>query len=179
MTDSHEFPETATCAPGAVGEPGRRTFFLQAVVDARPLSFRCEKQQVAALCEYLDGIITDLAPITPTELVAPVSAIAPDGFEWTIGRLAVAYEEDTDRLVIVAEELIAIDIELPEDFDPDDPDALASLGFEPASARFTMTRAQVAAFIAVGEDLVRAGRPPCPLCGRPLDPDGHPCPNLN
>ena len=179
MTDSHEFTESATVAPGAIGEPGRRTFFLQAVVDSRAVSFRCEKQQVAALCDYLGGIISDLPPIESGELVAPVSAIDPTGFEWTVGRLAVAYEEDADRLVIVAEELIAIDVELPDDFDPDDPDALIALGFDPASARFTLTRAQVAAFIAVGEDIVRAGRPPCPLCGRPVDPDGHPCPNLN
>lgn len=179
MSESFEFPDTAAVAPGVIGTPGNRTFFLQAAVDGRTVSFRCEKQQVAALCDYLEGILDDLTPLEPSEFLAPRSAIPTDEFEWTVGRLAVAYEEADDHLVVVAEELIAIDIELPDDFDPDDPDALAALGFDPASARFTLSRAEVAAFIAVGNDIVRAGRPPCPLCGRPIDPNGHPCPSLN
>jgi uncharacterized repeat protein (TIGR03847 family) len=81
--------------------------------------------------------------------------------------------------VIVAEELIEIDEDSDLDLDIDDPDALLAIGLEPASARFSLSRAQVAAFIAVGNDLVRSGRPTCRLCGRPMDPGGHPCPRLN
>ena len=52
-------------------------------------------------------------------------------------------------------------------------------GIEPASARFRLTRAQVAAFVEIARDLVAAGRPPCYLCGLPMEPTGHPCPRLN
>jgi uncharacterized repeat protein (TIGR03847 family) len=179
MSESWDFAEPRLVVPGAIGTPGSRTFFVQTVADDRTISFKAEKQQVAALCEYLEGILTDLPAIHPGEFVAPDSAREPADLEWTVGRLAVAYEEADDRIVIVAEELIEIDEDLDIDIDFDDPDTLLAIGLEPASARFSLTRAQVAAFIAVGNDLVRSGRPTCRLCGRPMDPEGHPCPRLN
>lgn len=172
MSESWEFLEPESVVPGAVGEPGRRTFFLQASEAGRTVSFKLEKQQVAALCEYLEGILTDLPAIHPGQFVAPISAVEPIGMQWVVGGLAVAYEEDDDRLIIVAEELPDFDDELADAYDE-------SFAFDAATARFRLTRAQVAAFIAVGADIVKAGRPPCRLCGRPMDPGGHPCPRLN
>lgn len=171
MSESWEFLSPDSVVPGAVGEPGRRTFFLQASESGRVVSFKLEKQQVAALCEYLEGILTDLPAIHPGQFVAPESAVEPIGMQWIVGGLAVAYEEEVDRLVIVAEEMPDFNEES-EIFD-DAFDAPA------ATARFRLTRAQVAAFIAVGSEIVKAGRPPCRLCGRPMDPSGHPCPRLN
>lgn len=171
MSESWEFLEPDSVVPGVIGEPGRRTFFLQASESGRTVSFKLEKQQVAALCEYLEGILTDLPAIHPGQFVAPISALEPIGMQWVVGGLAVAYEEDDDRLIIVAEEMPDFDEEGEVEFDGFD---LAA-----ATARFRLTRAQVAAFIAVGADIVRAGRPPCRLCGRPMDPGGHPCPRLN
>lgn len=171
MSESWEFLEPDSVVPGVIGEPGRRTFFLQASESGRTVSFKVEKQQVAALCEYLEGILTDLPAIHPGQFVAPISALEPIGMQWVVGGLAVAYEEDDDRLIIVAEEMPDFDDETDVEFDGFDVSA--------ATARFRLTRAQVAAFIAVGADIVRAGRPPCRLCGRPMDPGGHPCPRLN
>ena len=170
MSESWEFTEPDSIVPGVFGEPGRRTFFIQVRDAGRIVSFKMEKQQVAALCEYLEGILTDLPAIHPGQFIAPISAFEPLEMQWIVGGLAVAYEEDDDRLVIVAEEMPDIDDEddFAEDFD-----------FDPATARIRITRAQVAAFIAVGNDIVRAGRPACRLCGRPMDPGGHPCPRLN
>ena len=170
MSESWEFTEPDSIVPGVFGEPGRRTFFIQIRDAGRIVSFKMEKQQVAALCEYLEGILTDLPAIHPGQFIAPLSAESPEEMQWIVGGLAVAYEEDDDRLMIVAEEMPDIDDEdgFIEDFD-----------FDPATARIRITRAQVAAFIAVGNDIVRAGRPACRLCGRPLDPGGHPCPRLN
>ncbi len=171
MSESWEFLEPDSVVPGVIGEPGRRTFFLQASESGRTVSFKVEKQQVAALCEYLEGILTDLPAIHPGQFVAPISALEPIGMQWVVGGLAVAYEEDDDRLIIVAEEMPDFEDETDVEFDGFDVSA--------ATARFRLTRAQVAAFIAVGADIVRAGRPPCRLCGRPMDPGGHPCPRLN
>ncbi len=72
----------------------------------------------------------------------------------------VLYDEDADRVVLLAEELV-------------------EEGDEAASARITATRAQIAALAVHGAEVVAAGRPPCPLCGNPLDPEGHICPKLN
>jgi uncharacterized repeat protein (TIGR03847 family) len=35
------------------------------------------------------------------------------------------------------------------------------------------------AFVDRAIRVVQAGRPPCPLCGAPLDPAGHICPRRN
>jgi uncharacterized repeat protein (TIGR03847 family) len=72
----------------------------------------------------------------------------------------VSYDEDADRVVIVADELV-------------------EEGEEGARARITATREQVAALSVRGAEAVAAGRPPCPLCGQPLDAQGHTCPRLN
>ena len=167
MSSSFTFDDPDHFTAGTVGEPGHRVFFIQARQDGEVASLRLEKQQVAALGEYLGGILADLpdaeAATTGAELIEPAIA------EWVVRTLAVAYEEADDRILLVAEEL---QIE-----DEDDPDGLALE--EPATARFRLTRAQTAAFIERANDLVLSGRPLCRLCGQPMDPEGHPCPRLN
>jgi len=179
MTESFDFVEPTHVLPGAVGQPGRRTFFLQAREGTVTGSFKVEKQQVSALCEYLGGILADLPPTEPVTALTGSAAEEPDALAWVVGRLAVAYEEADDRIVIVAEEFLEIDDDDLEALDLDDPATLIAAGYEPATARFSLTRAQVAAFIAVGETLVQSGRPACRLCGQPIDPEGHACPRLN
>jgi uncharacterized repeat protein (TIGR03847 family) len=159
--------------PGTVGPPGSRVFYLQAVSGDQVVTLRLEKQQVAALAEYLAGILADLPSITeplPPEhqLVEPIVA------EWVVGSLGVAYDEGDDRILIVAEEVVPEpdEAEAGNAVPPDDQP-------EPATARFHLTRHQVAAFIRDGAQLVVAGRPACPICGRPMDPDGHVCPRSN
>jgi uncharacterized repeat protein (TIGR03847 family) len=151
--------------PGTVGPPGQRVFYVQAVQGIDVVSLRLEKQQVAALAEYLAAVLADLPPSpgagVPTELIEPVVD------EWTVGSLAVAYDEADDRVLIVAEELVEVD--------PDTGESLT----EPASARFLLRREQVTAFIEHAVHVVLAGRPPCPICGRPLNPEGHQCPRSN
>jgi uncharacterized repeat protein (TIGR03847 family) len=46
-------------------------------------------------------------------------------------------------------------------------------------ARFRITRAQAAAFVERAQELMKAGRPTCPVCSRPMDPEGHVCPRAN
>ena len=179
MSESFDFEHPDVVVPGAVGRPGSRTFFLQARQGPVTASLKVEKQQVAALCEYLGGILADLPAAGPGSLAAPHTADEPGDLDWIVGRLAVAYEEADDRIVVVAEELLEISEEDLENLDLDDPAVLLAAGYDPATARVRLTRAQVAAFIAVGEDLVRAGRPACRLCGQPVDPEGHVCPRLN
>jgi uncharacterized repeat protein (TIGR03847 family) len=151
---------------GTVGEPGERVFFLQATGTDHVVTLRLEKQQVAALAEYLAGILADLPPAE--EATAEADLREPVAAEWVVGSLAVAYEESEDRVLVVAEELVP---------QVDEPEELRVEG--PASARFHLTRGQVAFFVRQAVELVLSGRPPCPLCGHPLDPDGHVCPKSN
>jgi len=159
MSSSFEIPAVDHLTTGAVGPPGQRVFYLQAGQGSQVVSLRLEKAQVAALVAYLAGMLADMPPPgdipeTGMDLIEPVVA------EWVVASLGVSYDEDADRVVIMAEELV-------------------EEGDEPARARITATREQVAALSVQGAEAVAAGRPPCPLCGQPLDAEGHTCPRLN
>jgi uncharacterized repeat protein (TIGR03847 family) len=152
-------------APGAIGPPGGRVFYLQVAEGDRLATFRLEKQQVAAMAEYLAGILEDLPAFTWPD-VDGFELREPVVTEWVVGTIAVAYEEAADRILVVVEELV-------------DPEDEARADEAPATARFRVTRPQVALFIGRAATLILGGRPPCPLCGRPVDPEGHVCPRSN
>jgi uncharacterized repeat protein (TIGR03847 family) len=168
LHESFELPRPERFTAGTVGEPGQRVFYLQAVADGRLVTLKCEKQQVGALAEYFAALLTDL-PVPPDDEVGgtAVEFVEPPSTEWAVGRMGVAWDDRDDRLVLQCEELVAEDEESGEEDDAR------------ATARFRLTRAQVAAFVGVARQLVGAGRPPCYLCGAPLDPSGHACPRLN
>jgi uncharacterized repeat protein (TIGR03847 family) len=157
---SYDLPAPEVFTAGTVGPPGQRVFFFQARDGDIVVTLRCEKQQVAALAEYFDGLLDDLEP-TPYGIAASDLQLA-EPFEegWTVGPIGVAYDEPDDRIVVVLEELVEEEE-------------------EGASAKVRLTRAQVAAFVSRARVLVAAGRPPCRFCGLPLDPDGHMCPRMN
>lgn len=154
---SHDEPLAFTA--GAVGPPGQRVFYLQILFDDEITAVKIEKQQVLALAEYLGGLLNDLPP--PTEVPPAPELVEPIESEWTVGTIGVAYDNDRDRIVIVAEELVA------EDEDAGD------------VLRVAVTRAQVQALIERAEELMLGGRAPCRLCGAPMDPAGHACPRAN
>ncbi len=154
---SYDDPQAFTT--GAVGEPGQRVFYLQAQHDGIATSVKLEKQQVLALAEYLAGLLHDLP--APDKVPAAPDLAQPVLAEWTVGTIGVAYDNDRDRIVIVADELV------PDEDEPGD------------TLRVAITRAQVRALIERAEHLMVGGRPPCRLCGAPMDPTGHACPRAN
>ena len=176
MSESFEFAEPDHVTAGAIGPAGQRVFYLQARQGGQVVSLRLEKQQVAALCEYLAGILNDLATVTEA-IPSDLSLIEPVVPEWVTGALAVAYEEADDRILLVAEEFVPDD---DEDEEADEPlAALEEDGPPAAIARFRLTRAQVHAMVTHASRVVSAGRPICPVCGRPMEPEGHFCPRNN
>jgi uncharacterized repeat protein (TIGR03847 family) len=158
---SFDLPSPDVFTAGTVGSPGQRVFYLQTRDDELVVSVRCEKQQVAALADYFDGLLDDLDPAPYGLAGGDLTLAEPVQEIWTVGSIGVAYDEPADRIVVVLEELMA-----EEDL-------------EGASVKVRLSRAQVSAFVAHARRLVEAGRPPCRFCGLPVDPDGHPCPRMN
>lgn len=165
MSRSFDLPDVDRFVAGALGPPGARVFYLQVVAGAEVITLKLEKAQVAALAGYLAELMSDLPTPSPDELPEQPELIEPLVPEWVVGQLGVAFDESRDRMVIRADEVSA------EDEEPDRPDA--------GVARFALSRSQVAAFVVQSAGLVAAGRPPCPLCRRPLDPSGHVCIKTN
>jgi uncharacterized repeat protein (TIGR03847 family) len=166
VSKSFDLPAVQRLTIGTVGPVGKRAFYLQARQADELVTLKVEKQQVGALSQLLAELLEDLPTVgeLPTddslELEEPVLA------EWPVGTLRIDYDRDADQVILVAEEVTAVD----EEGEPVETGGMA---------RFGATREQVAALIQRGADLVEAGRPPCPLCGYPLDPGGHSCPRTN
>lgn len=143
---------------GTVGPVGQRLFLLQCRQEPVLLTLKIEKQQVAVLADYLARIVRDEE--RPGHLPDESSLEEPTDPAWAVGTIGVSYDDHDDRIVIVIEELV------PE-------------GEHGAIARLAISREQAAAFTIQATRLVESGRPPCPLCGSPLDPSGHECPRTN
>lgn len=154
---SFDFRDPDFFTAGAVGPPGQRVFYLQIGEGGSAVSFRLEKQQVHALAEYLEGLLAEL-PV-PGDAPPAQELVEPVVPAWVVGSIGVGYDNDTDRVIVVAEELT----------ESDDTD----------EARVMLRRDQCLTFIERAEELMAGSRPPCKLCGGPVDPTGHACPRHN
>lgn len=163
---------------GTVGEPGNRTFFLQARDGNRIASVSLEKVQVAALAVRLTELLDELAARgvdgaedLESATLAPAILDEPVIEAFHVGTLALGWETTEMLVMLEAREITDDDTDDDafEDTDEEGPDIL----------RVRISAAAAREFVARARRLVAAGRPPCPLCGEPLDPLGHLCPRRN
>lgn len=168
---------------GTVGEPGERTFYLQASGGGRLVSVVLEKVQVSLLAEKLEELLAEAnrrfgltVGEVPAEAVDNEPLVAPIEEEFRVGTLGLAFDVDTSTVVIEAIEVGEEDIAAVEEPESD-------VAEEPAEhldrLRVRITPEMTRAFIDRARRVVAAGRPPCPLCGQPLNPTGHICPRHN
>ena len=161
MADEIEIDPAEAIAVGTVGLVGQRAFYIQARSAFRTLTLLVEKVQVQALAERAAQMLEDQqlgAEEKPDDLLEPVE---PD---WRAGQLGLGLDADRKMLVLVAQQAA-------EDEETDE----ASL----ATARIWMRPEQAKALSSRSLELVAQGRPVCPLCGLPMDPEGHLCPRKN
>jgi uncharacterized repeat protein (TIGR03847 family) len=160
---------------GTVGQPGARAFYLQASGDGRVITVGLEKVQASVLAERLDDLLDEVrkrggdVPVdAPHELedVAPLDQ--PLLEEFRVGTMALAWDNETGLVLIEARAVAEGEDEVDED-DEEGPDLL----------RVRISSGAARAFVKRAQRVVAAGRPPCPLCGLPLDPEGHVCPRQN
>jgi len=178
VSESFELDAPDHFTAGAIGKPGERVFFLQGRQGRRLVTLKCEKEHVSALAEYLAGLLVKLGAreTAPSEdsLVEPIEPA------WDVGAIAIGYDEQNERILVVANERVEEEVEA-EGTGEVEPATTAEETVEPrgASARFLLTRAQAAAFVDRGRALIKSGRPTCPMCGQPREPAGHVCPRSN
>ncbi|MGA1163121.1 MAG: DUF3090 family protein [Ilumatobacteraceae bacterium] len=162
---------------GTVGRPGQRTFFLQARDDDRVVSVRCEKQQAAAIAQYLRRALAHLPIVEGTVVRRPMSLVEPVDEEFVLGSVGLEFDKNSDRFTLrlrdVESSMAAELADESDDYDDTDDD------YDGDSIRVTMSRAQALAFCDQTDRVVAAGRPDCEFCGRPVDSDGHFCVRMN
>jgi uncharacterized repeat protein (TIGR03847 family) len=165
---------------GTVGQPGERTFYLQASGHGQVTSVALEKVQVSRLATRLDELLDDelrnSGGTAAVPATAPVS-LADDGpldlpllEEFRVGIIALAWDAESERVVIEAQEESETPVEYLADDVPEE---------GPGVLRVRITAAAARAFSQRALQIVGQGRPPCPLCGLPLDATGHICPRQN
>ncbi|KAA6222838.1 DUF3090 domain-containing protein [Streptomyces albofaciens JCM 4342] len=174
---------------GTVGLPGRRSFFLQASAAGRTTSVALEKTQVAALAERIDELLDEVvrrsggnAPVpavAPAEQADTAPLEAPVEEEFRVGTMALAWDGDEQRMIIEAQALVELDADTDEDLAEAEERLLQDDENGPPMLRVRLTGAMARSFAKRALEVVNAGRPPCPLCSLPLDPEGHVCPRQN
>jgi uncharacterized repeat protein (TIGR03847 family) len=177
----HEFGAPDRFVVGTVGMPGERTFFLQARVGNAITSVALEKAQVSALADRIDQLLDEVSGsrVAPDQVPTSTPAgLADNGpldvpivEEFRVGAMALGWDDASHKVVIEAHAVAEEDEEIPDiaDDTPDGPDTL----------RVWLTPGHARAFADRARFVVAAGRPPCPFCSQPLDPDGHVCPRAN
>ena len=170
----HDLNPVDTIVADAVGEPGKRTFFLQARKGRELVSLVLEKQEVSNLAvsvlqllEELENKFPDLPPAGRAKKVLYADQPVEPAFR--IGQLLIGYDESEDKVWLIAKALVVN--EQGAVADPDDESV--------PSVRFVATRTQMRTLSEHALEVVAKGRPLCPLCSRPIDREGHFCPRTD
>lgn len=154
----------------AIGTPGQRVFYMHAWQAARTVTIIIEKVQLQSLAVGIEQFLAQLARQHP-ELDEASADYAEEQMRinppvepvFRAGEIGLGYEHERDMVVIVTREILA------EEQDPEDA----------AVIRFWCTRSQARAMARWGQEVVQRGRPICPQCGQPMEPNGHFCPKKN
>jgi uncharacterized repeat protein (TIGR03847 family) len=153
----------------AMGQPGQRVFYLQARRGPTTLTIETEKEQVRALALGIHQFLEELTQRFPDRTllddvdVRELYLVPPVEPEFKVGQMGLGYDADSDMVVIVAQSL--------QTEEESEEDAI--------TARFWITRGQAKAMADHSLEVVSQGRPTCPLCGRPINVEGHFCPKRN
>ena len=164
-----DFNPVSRITIGATGPPGKRVFLLQASKDGSTVTLKLEKEQAKVLANAVSELLDDLDEKYPqaySKLDEPLSSDLmlqePMDPIFVVGQIGLGYDQDQDLVVLVIQE-IQFEDEVSQ----------------PATARFWATRPQMKALSEHTLEVVEQGRPICPLCDSPIDPDGHFCPKSN
>ncbi len=153
----------------AVGPPGQRVFYIQARRGRELVSLIAEKEQVRALAQAIDRLLEELAEKNPLLsssddllLASDMSLEEPIEPRFRIAQMGIGYDAERDMVILVMQGF--------RENDDDD---------DPPTARFGASRQQMRALSEHATSVVARGRKICGNCGRPIDPDGHFCPQMN
>ena len=173
----HVFRQPERFVAGTVGEPGDRSFYLQAIEDSRTVSVLLEKQQVSVLAERIAALLTEITRRFGAGV--PESRAAPTSTRWPCRwrRSSASAPWGWAGMPTRSRSWSSCSPS------PRRRSTSRSCSTTPRRARTrcgsSSRPAQAKAFADRAERVVSAGRPPCPLCAEPLDPEGHVCVRLN
>lgn len=176
MSEDVEFDQVDRLTAGTEGEPGNRVFMLQVVNSSVAYTWVLEKEQVMALARGAYELLSQIGEHEMTkELLGkgPLGASTPEfdqamalvpdepAFRIDPTTITLRYEPDRNMVQLAFAEYAESDFG------------------EPVGVKVWVAPRQLAEFGVQGMKVVAQGRPICPLCGHPKDPEGHNCPASN
>ena len=177
-TRVHEFAWPDRVVVGTIGLPGARTFYLQVRAGTEIVSIALEKQQAALLAEKIDELLDQLVTVEgnpfSVPMGTPIELVDNDQLEavqeqFRTGAMSLGWDPTTAQVVVEAHPITDVDSD-------DDGESLHEDGAsEPEMLLVRMPVGTARAFAKRTREIVGAGRPTCPLCGYPIDADGHTC----
>jgi len=154
----------------AIGKPGQRVFYIQAWQDQRTVTVLIEKFQLQSLSVGVEQFLAEVIRQAPELEDVPGDYIEeqmrinpPVDPLFRVGEVGLGYDSDRDRVVLQTRELLT---------EEEEPESAAVV-------RFWCTREQIRKMARWGAEVVTRGRPTCPQCGAPMEPEGHFCPKKN
>jgi uncharacterized repeat protein (TIGR03847 family) len=158
----------------AVGDPGDRTFYIQARAGEELVTVIVEKQQVQLLAASVLELLETAPATEPVADESTMSLEEPLFPRWRAGRLSIGFDEERELFMLEVEEFQP-DV---EDVDAEDPRPMVPES-EPESIRIWASPGQMLALSRHGAAVAARGRPTCQFCGNPIDAEGHACPAMN
>jgi uncharacterized repeat protein (TIGR03847 family) len=154
----------------AIGQPGKRVFYIQGWQGERTITVIVEKIQIQSLAVGLEQFLAEIQEKFP-DLPEASSDYSEEKMRihppvdpvFRVGELGLGYDADSDLAILITREVV------PEGEDPQEANVV----------RFWCTRSQLRAMCHWGMEIASRGRPLCPQCGQPMDPEGHFCPKKN
>jgi len=153
----------------AIGSPGKRVFYIQAWSKDQPEPFTVilEKIQLQAIVINVENFIINLerskpnlVPATATHIQDKMQITPPVDPLFRIGEFKLGYDEKTDLLIFALYEI------QPEESPVEEASVL----------RLWCSRSQVRSMAHWSQEVISQGRPICPQCSQPMEPEGHFCP---
>ena len=154
----------------AIGKPGLRVFYIQAFQAEKTYNVIIEKTQLQSLAVGVEQFLSEVERQNPNLEAATADFVEeqmrinpPVDPLFRVGEIGLGYDKDRDRVVLFVRELLT------EDQDPESGSVI----------RFWCTRTQIRRMARWGVEVTQRGRPICPQCGQPMEPEGHFCPKKN
>jgi uncharacterized repeat protein (TIGR03847 family) len=161
----------------AIGKPGQRTFFIQGETEDEKVTLIFEKIQLQSLIVAIIRFFEELHQKYPDlnhekgDFLEPSMRISPPVDPlYRIGEVNLIYQSENDQVCMATKEIV---------FEQNEPPTLLSEQIDARIVNFWCSRDQLSQLANWGVDLIQRGRPICPLCNEPIEPEGHLCPKKN
>src|SRR2546429_8632306 len=156
---SFDYEQVRRVTAGTIGQPGKREFYLQLRAGGQLVSLALEKDQLRALTDRRQEV-SSRVPVPPSSRLPDMAREQPIAPIWRVGFMTLTYSQDEKSFEVSLVELV-------------------DEGDEPATGHFEASLTQMQALAAHAAAPTTPGRPPCPMCGGPIDHAGAVCPRLN